>query len=176
MSPGSFAVPLPSAPGLLAMARQQHRTAPKLRVFLVEDEPAVRRGLRLLLSLEANLAVCGEAASEDAAAAGILKLQPHVAVVDLSLKAGDGLALIKRLRQLCPALKILVFSMHDDVEIATAAFVAGAHGYVIKEEGTEKVIEAIQDILDGGCYLSERIAAKAPDLASRMGLHCRSHS
>ena len=161
MCAGSFTVPVATAPGLLAMSHQQHSAAPQLRVFLVDAEPAVRRGLRLLLSLEANLAVCGEAASEHAAAAEILKLQPHVAVVDLSLKAGDGLALIRRLHELCPALKILVFSMHDQVDFATAAFAAGAHGYIVKEEGTEKVVEAIQVILDGGRYLSEQITSKA---------------
>jgi DNA-binding NarL/FixJ family response regulator len=89
--------------------------------------------------------------------------------VDLSFEGGDGLSLIKRLHELCPAVKILVFSMHDHVDIATAAFTAGAHGYVVKEEGTEKVVEAIQVILDGGYYLSKRIAAKAPGYRAPTG-------
>ena len=138
-------------------------------MFLVEDEPVVCRGLRLLLSLEVHVSVCGEAASEAEALEGIQKLRPHVAVVDLSLEQGDGLSLIKRLHALCPALKILVFSMHDQADIADAAFMAGAHGYVVKDEGSEKVIEAIRVILDGGCYLSTQIAAKAPSLRSRLG-------
>jgi DNA-binding NarL/FixJ family response regulator len=150
------------------MAREQPGEAPKIRVFLVDDEPVVRRGLRLLMELEANLTVCGEAASEAAALEGIAKLRPHLAVVDMSLEEGDGLSLIKQLRMLCPALKILVFSMHDQVDIANAAFIAGAHGYVVKEEGTEKVVEAIQTIMGGGYYLSERIVAKAPDLLPRL--------
>jgi len=66
--------------------------------------------------------------------------------------------------------------MHDHVDIATAAFIAGAHGYVVKEEGTEKVVEAIRVILGGGCYLSERIAAKAPDLVPRLRLQDRAQS
>jgi DNA-binding NarL/FixJ family response regulator len=150
------------------MAREQPGVAPKIRVFLVDDEPVVRRGLRLLLELEENLAVCGEAASEALALEGIAKLRPHLAVVDMSLEGGDGLSLIKQLHKLCPALKILVFSMHDQVDIATAAFIAGAHGYVVKDEGTEKVLEAIQVIMEGGCYLSERIAAKDPNLLPRL--------
>ena len=151
------------------MACKQPGTAPRIKVFLVDDEPVVCRGLHLLLSLEANLGICGEADSEQRALEEIQKLRPHVAVVDLSLKEGDGLALIKQLRQRCPALKILVFSMHDQVDFATAAFAAGAHGYVLKEEGTEKVVEAIQAIQHGGGYLSEQIAAKAPSLMSRAG-------
>ena len=146
------------------MARQQNNAAPKLQVFLADDEPVVRKGLRLLLSMEPNLSVCGEAENEQGALEGIQKLRPHVAVVDLSFKEGDGLSLINRLRQLCPVVRILVFSMHDQVDFATAAFAAGAHAYVIKDEGTEKVVEAIRVIMNGGCYLSERIAAKAPGL------------
>jgi len=145
-----------------------------IRVFLVDDEPVVRRGLRLLLELEADLRVCGEAASEAAAMEGISKLRPHLAVVDLSLEAGDGLSLIKRLREYSPALKILVFSMHDQAETATAAFTAGAQGYIVKDEGTEKVVEAIRAIMGGGCYLSERISSKAPNLLPRLGLPPRS--
>ena len=135
----------------------------------MDDEPVVCRGLRLLLELKADLTVCGEAASEAAALEEITKLRPHLAVVDLSLEGGDGLSLIKQLRRVCPAVKILVFSMHDQADIATAAFIAGAHGYVVKEEGTEKVVEAIQVIMEGGCYLSEQIAAKVPGLAPRTG-------
>jgi DNA-binding NarL/FixJ family response regulator len=170
---GSIAFPFPGALGILKMARQQHSSPPKLRVFLVDDEPVVRRGLRLLLSLQDNLTICGEAASENEAFEGISKLRPHLAVVDLSFEEGDGLSLIKRLRQLCPTLKIMVFSMHDQVDFATAAFAAGAHGYVVKEEGSEKVVEAIQVIMSGGCYLSERIAAKAPGLVQRAGVRGR---
>jgi DNA-binding NarL/FixJ family response regulator len=158
------------------MARQHPSAASKTRVFLADDEPVVRRGLRLLLELEADLAVCGEAESEEEAIAGVAKLRPHLAVVDLSLAGGDGLSLIRRLHQLCATLKILVFSMHDHADIATAAFIAGAHGYVVKEEGAEKVVEAIQVILGGGCYLSDQIAVKAPDLVPRLGLHGRTRS
>jgi DNA-binding NarL/FixJ family response regulator len=149
------------------MARLQDNPPPPVRVFLVDDEPIVLKGLRLLLGVKPGLAVCGEAESEHDALEGILALQPDLAVVDLTLKLGDGLALIKQLHQLCPALKILVFSMHQEAHFATAAFAAGAHGYVIKEEGTERVLEAIQVVMDGECYLSEQIAAKAPDLVPR---------
>ncbi len=133
-----------------------------IRLFLVDDEPLVRKGLQLLFGLKPGLACCGEAANEQEALERIQALQPDLAVVDLSLKLGSGLALIPQLQQLCPALKILVFSMHDQVHFAAAAFTAGAHGYVIKEDGTEQLLRAIRVIMDGGFYLSEQIAAKAP--------------
>ena len=135
----------------------------------MDDEPIVRKGLRLLLSVKPGLAVCGEAESEHDALEGILALRPDLAIVDLTLKLGDGLALIKQLHQLCPTLKILVFSMHQEAHFATAAFAAGAHGYVIKEEGTERVLEAIQAVMDGECYLSEHMAGKAPGLVPGSG-------
>jgi DNA-binding NarL/FixJ family response regulator len=158
------------------MARLQDNPRPDVRVFVVDDEPIIRRGLRLLLGVEPNLAVCGEAATEHDALEGILASGPDLALVDLTLKLGDGLSLIKQLHQRCPALKMLVFSMHEQVHFATAAFAAGAHGYVVKEEGTDQVLEAIQVVMDGGYYLSERIAAKAPGLLQRMGLHGRARS
>jgi DNA-binding NarL/FixJ family response regulator len=134
-------------------------------LFLVDDEPVVRKGLRLLFGLKPELEVCGEAATEHEALAGILALRPDLAVVDLTLKEGDGLSLIKQLHRLYPALRILVFSMHAQASFATAAFAAGAHGYVIKEDGAERLREAVRALLGGECYLSERIAAEAPHLA-----------
>lgn len=146
------------------MARLQDDPPPQVRLFLVDDEPIVRKGLRLLFGGEPGLAVCGEAANEHDALERILALQPDLAVVDLGLGLGDGLALITQLHQRCPALKILVFSMHDQAHFITTAFAAGAHGYVVKEEGTERLLEAIQVLMDGGSYLSEQIAAKAPGI------------
>jgi DNA-binding NarL/FixJ family response regulator len=151
------------------MARELPSLPPPTRLFFVDDEPVVRRGLRFLCGLETNLEVCGEAGSEQEALEGILALRPDLAVVDLSLKEGDGLALIKQLHQRCPGLKILVFSMHDQEHFATAAFAAGAHGYVVKEDGAERVLEAIQAVMEGAHYLSKKIAAKVPGLAPRTG-------
>jgi DNA-binding NarL/FixJ family response regulator len=151
------------------MARLQDNPPPQIRLFLVDDEPVVRRGLQLLFGGDPSLTVCGEAENEHDALEGILALRPDLAVVDLSLKLGDGLALITQLHQLRPALKILVFSMHEQVHFATAAFAAGAHGYVTKGEGTEKALEAIRLIMRGDYYLSEQIAAKAPNLLPKTG-------
>jgi DNA-binding NarL/FixJ family response regulator len=153
----------------LTMARLQDNPPPPVRLFLVDDEPMVRRGLRLLLGVKPGLAVCGETDNEHDALQGILALQPDLAVVDLTLKIGDGLTLIKQLHQFCPALKILVFSMHDQAHFAASAFAAGAHGYVLKEEGTERVLDAVRMVMQGQRYLSQRIAAKAPGLVPRTG-------
>ena len=142
----------------------------------MDDEPVVRRGLRLLFGAKPDLEVCGEAGSEHEALEGILASRPNLAIVDLSLREGDGLALIKQLHQLRPALKILVFSMHEQAHFATTAFAAGAHGYVIKEEGTERVLEAIRVVMEGNRFLSEQIAIKAPGLMAHTGRHRRTRA
>ncbi len=143
------------------------KSGARIRVFIVDDSPVVRRGLQLYLSLEPSLEICGEAEGEQEAFERILALQPDLAVVDLGLKAGNGIDLIKRIRQWNQGLKLLVFTMHADAESITRAFEAGANGYVTKEEGTEKVLEAIQVLVKGKPYLSQQLAGKAPGALPR---------
>jgi DNA-binding NarL/FixJ family response regulator len=157
------------------MAPQRNDPSPITRVYLVDDEPLIRRGLRMLFTLQPGLEICGEAGGEHEALAEILPLRPDLAVVDLTLQEGDGITLIKQLHQLCPALKILVFSMHDQAQVAATAFSAGAHGYVAKEEGAERVLEAIRVVMRGEHYLSPQIADKAPGLMPRRGSRRRIH-
>jgi DNA-binding NarL/FixJ family response regulator len=131
--------------------------APSTRLFVVDDHPAVRHGLRFFLGAQSDLTICGEAEGEDQALASILELQPDLAVVDLNLKEGSGLSLIQRLQHLCPAIRILVFSACSQVSCAADAFSRGAHGYVTKEEGPETIVEAIHALLNGRRYLSRNM-------------------
>jgi len=130
----------------------------KVRVFLVDDHPIVRRGFQLLLSVEPDLTVCGEADSGRAALPKILTLKPDVAIVDLSLKSTSGLDLIRQLHAQCPKLKMLVFTMRGEPIFAERALRAGAHGYITKDEGTEKAVEAIRLLMQGRTCLSQPLA------------------
>ncbi len=132
----------------------------KAQVFLVDDHPIVRRGLHFLIGLEPDLAVCGEADNRPAALDQIARLQPEVVVVDLALKNSSGLELVKDLRARFPKVKVLVFTMHDEPIYAERVLKAGAHGYVTKEEGAEKAIEAIRQLLKGKAYLTGRLAER----------------
>jgi DNA-binding NarL/FixJ family response regulator len=132
----------------------------KVRVFLVDDHPIVRRGFQLLLGMERDFMVCGEADSGPAALQKILVLKPDVAIVDLSLKASSGLELIKQLRAQDLTVKLLVFTMRDEGIYAERALRAGADGYITKEEGTEKAIEAMRLLMQGKRYLSDKVAEK----------------
>ncbi|HEY5912982.1 MAG TPA: response regulator transcription factor [Verrucomicrobiae bacterium] len=130
----------------------------KTRVFLVDDHPIVRRGFQLLLSLEPDLLVCGDADSGEVALDKILASKPDVAIIDLSLKSSSGLELIKQLRAQDLRLKILVFSMHSEAMYEERALRAGANGYITKEQGAEKAIEAIRLLLQGKTLFSPSLA------------------
>ena len=142
------------------MPPKRAAAASKCRVFLVDDHPIVRRGFHLLLGMEPDLMVCGEADSGPAALQKILTLKPDVAIVDLSLKGSSGLELIKQLRAQSLKLKLLVFTMRDEGIYAERALRAGADGYLTKEEGAEKAVEAIRLLMQGKRYVSEKLAEK----------------
>jgi DNA-binding NarL/FixJ family response regulator len=134
-------------------------TPAKVRVFLVDDHPIVRRGFQLLLGLERDLAVCGEADSSSQALEKMIQLKPDVAIIDLGLRESNGLDLIKQAREHLPNLKILVFTMKNEQMYAERALRAGANGYITKEEGAEKAIEALRVLMQGKTYLGAQLTA-----------------
>ncbi len=152
---------------LLSMPSESEAAARKIRVMLVDDEPLVRQGLARLLETRPGLVVCGEAESEIEARQRIPLLEPDLAVVDLCLKNGTGLSLIKWLRHRCPKLKILVFSTYDSPHFVRRAFAEGAHGYVTKAEGTERLPEAIRLVMSGKRCLSKGMAAALRGVSRR---------
>ena len=133
--------------------------AGKAQIFIVDDHPLVREWLTTLIQRQTDLAVCGEAEDSAQALRAIATAKPDVAVVDLALKSGSGLDLIKDLKQTCPAVAVVVLSMHDELLYAERAFRAGARGYVMKRDSTKKIVEAIRFARDGRRYMSERVAA-----------------
>jgi DNA-binding NarL/FixJ family response regulator len=126
----------------------------KTRILLVDDHPVVRKGLTALIEEEEDLEVCGEAADSMEALEQIDKLQPDLVVVDISLKKGDGLDLVKQIRSRDKVLYVLVASMHDESLFAERALRAGAQGYINKEEASTNIIAALRQILSNKIYLS----------------------
>lgn len=133
---------------------------PKATVFLVDDHPLVREWLTNLIHQQSDLVVCGEAEGAPAALEAVTQLKPDVVIVDISLKGGSGIELIKSLKPLQPSPAIIVLSMHDESLYAERALRAGARGYIMKRETTKKIVAAIRQVLDGKLYLSEPLAAK----------------
>ncbi|MEO6786714.1 MAG: response regulator transcription factor [Chthoniobacteraceae bacterium] len=128
---------------------------PKRRVFLVDDHPLVREWLTTLINQKDDLAVCGEAETAPPALEAIVKLQPDVAVIDITLAGGSGIELIKDLKRLCPKVAVVVLTMHDESLYAERALRAGARGYVMKRETTKKIIAAIRSVIEGKLYVSD---------------------
>ena len=134
-------------------------TAPtKKRILLIDDHPIVRERLGELIAQEPDLAVCGEAEDAVEAVKAVEALRPDLAIVDITLKDTYGIELIKQLKDLHPALPILVLSMHDESLYGERALRAGASGYLTKQEATKKVIDAIRRVLAGDVYVSEKMA------------------
>jgi DNA-binding NarL/FixJ family response regulator len=136
----------------------QVTVARKNKVLVVDDHPIVRKGLALLINRESDLMVCGEAEDAQAAVHALAASKPDILVVDISLNGPDGLDLLKDIRARYPDLPVLILSMHDESIYAERALRAGAQGYIMKQEATEKVLVALRRILSHEIYVSERIA------------------
>jgi DNA-binding NarL/FixJ family response regulator len=132
----------------------------RARVLIVDDHPLVREGLRTRISAQSDMEVCGEAADVEEAVALSEQTAPALIIVDLSLKHGNGLTLIKKVSQRTPQTRILVISAHPESLFAERALRAGAHGYINKQEAQGKVIEAIRTVLDGQRYLSTEMTQR----------------
>jgi DNA-binding NarL/FixJ family response regulator len=130
-----------------------------IKVVLVDDHPLVREGLVNLIHQQADLQICGEAGNESQALELIRTVQPHIAIVDISLESGSGIELVKSIKALFPAVTVLVLSMHDESLYAERALRAGARGYVMKREATKQVIQAIRCVLAGQLYVSDKVGA-----------------
>ena len=143
---------------MIAQSFGSGSSAKKKMVFVVDDHPIVRQGLTLLINQESDLTVCGEAEEMYSALSAILAVRPDILIVDISLNGPDGLELLKNIRINSPRLPVLILSMHDESIYAERALRAGANGYIMKQEATEKVLVALRRILSGEIYVSEKIA------------------
>jgi DNA-binding NarL/FixJ family response regulator len=129
----------------------------KHRILIVDDHPIFRHGLIQLLNEEDDLEVCGEAEDYHGAWKAVSELKPDMLIVDITLKDMSGIELIKEVRKHHKGVPMLVISMHDESLYAERAFRAGAKGYIMKQEASESVVQAIRQVLRGGFYASSRI-------------------
>jgi DNA-binding NarL/FixJ family response regulator len=132
-----------------------------IRIILVDDHAVVRSGYRRLLAAEPDFDIVGEAASASEANALVQRVQPDVALVDLTLKGSSGLEAIRGMLARHPRLRILVLSMHDSAGHLSQALKAGAHGYLTKHSEPEAVIDGIRGVVRGLRVVSPDIANAA---------------
>jgi DNA-binding NarL/FixJ family response regulator len=130
------------------------------KILLVDDHPLVRAGLTLRISEETDLQICGEAATEEEALNSVKLTQPDLMLIDISLKNGNGIELVKQIKSRYPAVKMLIVSGFQESLYAERALRAGALGYLNKQESNVKVIDAIRTVLAGKRYVSPELAQR----------------
>jgi DNA-binding NarL/FixJ family response regulator len=147
-------------------AKRQPKSGAKKKIFVVDDHPMMRDGLAQLIAQENDLVLCGEADDAAQALEQIEKIKPDLAIVDITLRSSNGLELIKDLQIRLPHVPVLVISMHDESLYAERVLRAGGRGYVMKQEGGKKLMEAIRHVLSGKTYVSEKISSRILDAFS----------
>ena len=138
----------------------RNKTKAPTRVLIVDDHPAVREALAIRIGRQRDLEVCGEAADMGEALRLVAEARPDVAVVDISLRTGNGIDLIKRIKGRDAHVRILVWSMHSEALYAERALRAGALGYVNKDQATDRIVAAIRRVREGKVYLSDAMAER----------------
>jgi DNA-binding NarL/FixJ family response regulator len=123
------------------------------RIIIIDDHPLYREGLKARLTAQGTIRVAGESGTYAEGLRLADKLQPDLAVLDISLPDGSGIDLTRELRTRMPNLLVLIVSMHTGMEFIDAAFKAGASGYMSKDSGAEDILQALEKVLSGGEYL-----------------------
>lgn len=132
----------------------------KYQILIVDDHPMVRKGFCHLIASEPDLEVCGEAEGMSHALELFKQKNPDLLIIDLSLADGSGLDLIEHIKAHDPDRMMLVASMHDESLYAERVLVAGARGYINKQEASDRMIYAIKKVLAGKVFLSETMTER----------------
>jgi DNA-binding NarL/FixJ family response regulator len=138
----------------------------KKRILIVDDHPMMRQGLAQLIGAESDLIICGESENAEHALDAINSFKPDLVLADISLPGKNGLELIKDFQAIQPGLPVLVISMHDESLYAERVLRAGGRGYIMKQEGGKKLMQAIRQVLDGKIYVSEKMSSEILELFS----------
>ncbi|KMT57241.1 response regulator transcription factor [Pseudomonas fildesensis] len=131
-----------------------------MNILLVDDHAVVRQGYASLLRALLPAIEVREAASGEEALSRVQEAVPHLVIMDFGLPGISGLETTRRLRQRLPQLRVLFFSMHDELPLVRQALEAGASGYLTKSSAPEVLIEAVRRILDGHAYIEQALATE----------------
>jgi two-component system response regulator NreC len=132
----------------------------KLRIILAEDHETVRAGLKLIVNAQTDMEVVGEAGNGAAAIKLARELLPDIVVMDISMPELNGLKATRKLKQVCPDVKVLTLTRHTDDAYLQQLIEAGASGYVLKQSAPTELIRAIHAICEGNCYLDPALTNK----------------
>jgi DNA-binding NarL/FixJ family response regulator len=134
------------------------RGSKKLRILVADDHELVRRGIRGLLRARRGWTVVGEAANGREAVKKAIKLNPDVAIVDISMPDLDGLQVTRQIREAAPTTKVVVLTMHESDQMVRRVLEAGALGYVLKSDLAAHLVKAVKDVTAGKLFLTPRVS------------------
>ena len=137
-----------------------------IKVIIADDHAMVRQGLAQLLNDDRHMRVIGEAGNGLEAVAMTRKLKPDVVVLDYTMPVMDGLSAVEEIRRVCPRVKILILTVHENAHYAVQAFEAGAHGFVIKSAVFRELTQGIRATYAGKIYVSHSISEKMAETLS----------
>jgi DNA-binding NarL/FixJ family response regulator len=129
-----------------------------IRVFIADDHEIVRTGLRRILSEMPDMHVCGEAASAERLVAVLAVEKPDVVILDIHMPGGNNPALVKRIRALEPAPRVVVFTMFHEDSHAVAYLRSGAAAFISKKRSSADLVDAIRKVHGGGHYITPELA------------------
>lgn len=129
-------------------------------IFIIDDHPIVIEGIQSVIKMQSNYHVCGYGSTIQDALYAIQSNKPTLIISDITLDEESGIDLIHKVKKICPTIKILMMSMHDEIYYIEQAFWAGANGYILKSDTSDFLIKAICSILEGNRYLNEKLEAK----------------
>ena len=129
-----------------------------MRIMIVEDDPLIRGNLALLLGGEPGFGVCGSFGTAEEGLAALEGAAPDILIADIGLPGMSGIELIRSAKRQSPGLDIVAYTVFDDRETIFAALKAGASGYVLKGTTPRQIIDAVQNVIEGGAPMSPKIA------------------
>ena len=129
-------------------------------VLIIDDHPLFREGLKAIIARDASFTVVGEAGNRKEGLELAKKLEPNLIVMDISLPDGSGIELTQEIRSLFPEIRVMILSMHSKIDYISDAFRAGATGYVVKESATDRLLQALNTVLEGGYFLDTSLSHK----------------
>jgi DNA-binding NarL/FixJ family response regulator len=138
-----------------------------ITVFLVDDHEIVRRGITDLIATEDDLQVVGEAGTVRQAFGRIAATMPDVAVLDVRLPDGSGVDLCREIRSRLPSVACLILTAYDDDSAVSAAVLAGAAGYILKDVGGPRLVDVIRSVAAGRRLVDDAVVRRATEQIRR---------
>lgn len=131
-----------------------------IKIFLVDNQPIVLHGIKSLVKAQPNLQVCGQSSDAGDVLEQIQLKKPDLIILDVTLRTGSGLELIKQIKAFEPNIKILVYSAYRESQFGERAIRSGAMGYVNKKDSIERFLKGIKEVLDGNIFLSHNLSER----------------